>query len=310
VIQPNLRPLGAGEVLDGAVTLFVRRFLPLVLTLAIGFIPITILSDLLHPPDAVKTFNDIFHPAAVAPGHETQVLLATFKELFNPKAVLEFILANIVAVFVSNACTTVAAGAYRGETIAVAQALRASLARVIPQLAGMIVFAVLYLGLVLVTAIFAILLAVPVAVLSLFLKSTAFLIGALGVVVIGPHVAVAAMLLLAWQLAFVTIAVEEAHPIRAIRKSLRRTFSKAAFMRSLLVAAVLAAVYIGGSLLLTAVEAVTASLTHGNALTAVIDSIMELLSGALLTCYYVVYWYNVRVRREGYDLALAVEAAN
>jgi len=42
--QTELRPLGAGELLDRAVTLFVRDFVPIVTVLAVVIVPLVILS--------------------------------------------------------------------------------------------------------------------------------------------------------------------------------------------------------------------------------------------------------------------------
>ncbi|MBV9438490.1 MAG: hypothetical protein JOZ24_00710, partial [Candidatus Eremiobacteraeota bacterium] len=54
----DLRPLGAGELLDRAVSLYVRRFVAIVAVLAVVTIPVLILGAI-EQPDPSETFSDI-----------------------------------------------------------------------------------------------------------------------------------------------------------------------------------------------------------------------------------------------------------
>jgi hypothetical protein len=86
---------------------------------------------------------------------------------------------------------------------------------------------------------------------------------------------------------------------------LRRTCSPAVFWRSVLVAMIVFAVSLAGSLLLLATAAGLSVLTHLGALYPVIVVIGGVALNALLTTFIVIYAFDVRVRREGYDLVLA-----
>jgi len=58
VLNTKLRPLGAGELLDRAVTLFVQRFVPIVIVIAVTIVPLFILQALVEPQSA-HVFTDM-----------------------------------------------------------------------------------------------------------------------------------------------------------------------------------------------------------------------------------------------------------
>jgi len=308
VVQPHLRPLGAGEVLDKAVTLFVQRFSPLVLTLAVAVVPIAIVSYIVHPPDAANAWSALFHPVTTRPGHETDVLRQALKQYGTPPFLLGFVVTTLLAFLTNTACAIVAAAGYRSTPVTVVEALRRSL----PRLAGQVVAALLFLalGLGLLIAIFVMVLAAS-AFIGLFVaasKSAVLFVGLpIGLIVFVAILAFSGMLLLAWELAFVTVALDEPRPVRAVGRALRLTFSAGVFLRSLLVGAILIVLYLVFGLMEMTVESLVAGITHLNVLAAIIDAVGDLLIGALLTCYYVAYWFDVRVRREGVDLAIAAQ---
>ena len=59
VQNAELRPLGAGELLDRAVTIFVRQFVPIVVVIALTLVPTTILTALASP-HAGQGFAELF----------------------------------------------------------------------------------------------------------------------------------------------------------------------------------------------------------------------------------------------------------
>jgi hypothetical protein len=148
-------------------------------------------------------------------------------------------------------------------------------------------------------------------------------LGALGTVsrpaalVIGVPLAIVAVVVLfgaiillyfAGQMTLVSIALEDPNPIRGIAHGLRRTLSPAVFWRSALVGTIVFGVSLIGSLVLISIAAVLSALTHLTALYPVVAVIGGVALNALLTTFIVIYAFDVRVRREGYDLALAAQA--
>jgi hypothetical protein len=106
-------------------------------------------------------------------------------------------------------------------------------------------------------------------------------------------------------MSIVSIALEDSNPVRGIAQGLRRTLSPAVFWRSALVATIVFAVSLIGSLVLIAVAAAVSTLTHLSALYPVLAVIGGVALNGLLITFIVIYAIDVRVRREGYDLALA-----
>jgi hypothetical protein len=81
--------------------------------------------------------------------------------------------------------------------------------------------------------------------------------------------------------------------------------SPAVFWRSLLVATIVFVVTTVGEVLLLALAGGASVLTHLTALYPIIAVVGGVVLNALVTTFVVVYAVDVRVRREGYDLALA-----
>jgi hypothetical protein len=64
-----------------------------------------------------------------------------------------------------------------------------------------------------------------------------------------------------------------------------------------------------GSLILLAIASAAALLTHAGALYPVIAVIGGVALNALLTTFIVIYAFDIRVRREGYDLTIAAQSS-
>ncbi|MFN2460933.1 MAG: hypothetical protein ABR591_09635 [Candidatus Velthaea sp.] len=310
--EPDLQPLGVGEILDRAVTLFVRRFAPLVLILAVVAAPAAIL-QYIGAPARASMFAEFQRLIMVPPGHpeQTAAILRRISEQnhFSFASALALLLTFAVGPLAATACSIAAARSYRGHAPSVRDAYRDALHRWIPQLVTGLVFVAL--GVVLFVLIFVVTFVVTLMIVALSAASpvAAFVVGIPIAIAASLAVLGAGMLLfLAWELASVSVALEEPNPVTAIASGFRRTFAKDMFWRSLLVAAILFAVSIIGSLVLVASATTLALVTHVAALYPIVLGIGNVVLGALLSAYLVVYWYDLRVRREGYDLALAAEA--
>jgi hypothetical protein len=309
VIQPDLRPLGIGEILDRAVTLFVQRFAVLILILAVVAVPVAIVQYAAQPATA-GMLADFQRILTLPPGHpdEQRKIL---RQISADNHVTGFGIGLVLASAVLSALSTTAciigvAQAYAGRVPSVRQVYREALRRWLAQLAAAIAF----MG-------FAFVLAIAIGIVVFFV---ALAIGALGIVsrvaavVVGVPVALIALpaffgaivlLYFAAQMTLVSIALEDANPIRGIAAGLRRTLSPAIFWRSALVATIVFAVSLIGSLVLLSIAAALTALTHITALYPIVAVIGEVALSALITTFIVVYAIDVRIRREGYDLSIA-----
>lgn len=314
MIQLDLRPLGIGEILDRAVTLFVRRFAVLVLILSLVAIPLAI-AQYAAAPSTAGAASDIARIFSIPPGHPEaqQAILreiATKNRIGTVGAVL-LLASAVLGALSTTACTIGAAQAYAGTLPSVRQVYREALRRWLAQIAAGVFFMGFAFVLAIALAIAIIPVAIAVGALSSVSNVAAALVGIPLALVVGVAFSGAAVLLyFAAQMTLVSIALEEPNPIRGIAHGLRRTCSPAVFWRSVLVATIVFGVSLFGSLVLLTIAAGVSLLTHLGALYPVIVVIGGVSLNALLTTFIVIYAFDVRVRREGYDLILAAREAS
>ncbi len=309
--QRDLRPLGIGELLDRAVTLLVRRFAVLALILALVAIPLAIIQYASSPATAGLAAQ-IQALLTLPPGHpEEQRAILRQLSAGNRLGPLGFglvVLSAVLSTLSTTACMIGVAQAYAGRLPSVRAAYRAALGRWLPQLVAVVAFVAFGFILAVVLTLAAVFVAVAVVALSKVSHPAALLLGipsaALFAVV---FLGVTVLLYFAAQMSLVAIALEDPNPIRGIAQGLRRTLSPPIFWRSALVAGAVFAVSLIGSLILLAVAGGMSALTRIDALYPVIAVIGGVALNALLTTFMVVYTFDVRVRREGYDLAVAAQ---
>jgi hypothetical protein len=313
VIQLDLRPLGVGEILDRAVTLFVRRFAVLILILALVAIPVAVL-QYASAPSTADWLTGIQRVLALPPGHvqEQREILRELsqKNQVGALGVFFIVLGAVLGALSTTACMIGVAQAYAGKLPSVREVYRQAVRRWPAQL----VAGAAYMGIGFVLSIalgFAIVaVAFAVAALAHSSRLAATLVGiALGLLVLAVFIGGFVLLYFAAQMTLAAIALEEPNPIRGIAHGLRRTLSPAIFGRTMLVATVLFGVSTIGSLILLGIASTASVLTHLTALYPVIAVTGGLALNALMTTFVVLYAYDVRVRREGYDLAVAAQTS-
>jgi hypothetical protein len=312
VIPLDLRPLGIGEILDRAVTLFVRRFAVLFLILALVAIPVTIVQYAAAPATAgvAADLQSLF----TLPAGQSAERQAIVRRLETEGRVGGFgfalvLLSAILSALSTTACVIAAAQAYAGKMPSVREVYREALRRWLAQLAALaaIVALALALTVLLAIAIFFITLAIA-ALANMGARLVVTIVGVLVALVIGcAFFGVLIMVYFAAQMTVVSIALEDPNPASGIARGFRRTFSPAVIRRSALVATIVFGVSMIGSLLLITFAGVLSAVTHFNALYPVVAVIGGLALNALVTTFIVIYAIDVRVRREGYDLALAAQ---
>lgn len=312
MIQPDLRPLGIGEIFDRAVTLFVRRFAVLVLILAVVAIPVAICQYIAQPQTSAA-LADFGRLLAVPPGH-TQESRAILRELvaknrLGQSGVAILLIAAILGTLSTSACVIAIAQAYTGKLPSVREVYREALRRWLVQLVALAVFFGLAFALIVGLAIVVFFVALGVGALAAFSVPVATIVGIpVAVILVVAMFAVVALIYFAAELSFIAIALEEPNAIRGIAHGLRRTFSPPIFWRSLLTATIVLGVTTVGGLLITAIAAGLSAVTHLTALYPVVAVVGGVALNALVTTFVVLYAVDVRVRREGYDLALAAQA--
>jgi hypothetical protein len=311
-MQPDLRPLDIGEILDRAVTLFVRRFAVLILILALVAIPVAILQYAAQP-STTGMLTDLQRVLSLPAGHaeEQRDILRHIgtNSRVGAFGVGLILLSAILGALSTTACVIAVAQAYAGRLPSVREVYREASRRWLAQLAAAIVFLgfALALSIGLLTIVFFVVLSL--GALGTVSRPAALVIGVpLAIVAVVVLFGAIILLYFAGQMTLVSIALEDPNPIRGIAHGLRRTLSPAVFWRSALVGTIVFGVSLIGSLVLISIAAVLSALTHLTALYPVVAVIGGVALNALLTTFIVIYAFDVRVRREGYDLALAAQA--
>lgn len=305
----ELRPLGAGELLDRAVTLFVRDFVPIVTVLAVVIVPIVALQGLIAPKSG-QVFTDLGRVFSSAGNRGAQEAAAAALSRDGGSNALTFLLvafSSIGRLLMWGAVISLIATAYAGTRVTFAQAYRVGFARWLPQVVVALAFFVLggvvAIPLVIAYALVVILVSV-LAAFNQFIAAVAVgIVG--GLLVLSAFAVVLSWVFMAYELAAVAVVTETANPIEAIGAGLRRGFARGTRVRTIVGGLVVFVVSYVGSLPLLAVAVTLTALTHIDVLYFAVLGVGTVLLEGIVAAFVVVFAIDVRVRREGFGIIAA-----
>lgn len=304
-----MRPLGVGEILDRAVTLFVRRFAVIILILAIVALPVAIL-QFIATPQTTGMIDDLRRVLAVPPGHtgEQQALL---KSLFANNHISGWapalvLLSTVLSTLSLTACVIAVAQAYAGELPSVREVYRAALRRWVAALVALVVYAALFFALIIGLVIVVFFTALAIGALAAVSTIAATIVGIpMALVALVATLAGGALFYLMFEMSMVSIALEDPNPMQGIAAGVRRTLSPPIFWRSLLVATIVFGVLVIGTTLVLAIAGTLSVISGLSVVYPILAVIGGIALNALVTTFIVVHAIDIRVRREGYDLLVA-----
>jgi hypothetical protein len=300
--EPSLlRPLSLGEVFDRAVTLYIRNFAPFTFIVLVIVLPLAILQYFAGLHDSA-TFAQILQQVqkpGKAPSPATP-----FASMW---AFGTIALAAVLTAFAFVAIARAVGALYRGETPQWRACYALALQRTVTIVAtlvcevAIIVFAIVG-G--------AIAMGLTFAVAYLIVRSSA--IFAVVVLIAAAIVALlwfVALLLcyLACGFAYSAIGVERLGAAAAIGRGFARIFSRAELWRAVLVCLALLAIYVGIAAVTIGVQAVFESLNL-QPVSVLVNAVLSLVTTSFLGILIAVYYFDVRVRREGLDLQASIDA--
>ena len=308
----ELRPLGAGEILDRAVTLFVRSFAPLVLVLAAAIVPV-LLFEALVAPGSTRMITDM--GAVFTAGGKAQTARAIDALTKDQGGAAQYALVIVVSyairVMMWSAILAVASAAYAGASIGLGAAYRIGLRKWFSQVLVGLTF--LVLGTVASVPFFVAYL-VAIAVIfaligALHVEIVAIVFGVLaGVAIVGGMALIGSWTFMTYEVASAALVIENVGPIEAVTRGIRRTASRQTFWRTVLGGLILFLVTQGAVLLFTTAGIVLAAITRVPSLSFAILGGGQIVVDGLLAVFVVVFVTDVRVRREGLDLAALAAA--
>jgi hypothetical protein len=286
-----LRPLGFGEIFDRAITLYLKNFLPFVGIALIALVPFAFIEYAMGSSQSsvlTQLLGQLSHPTSTAP-------LPTGTASFVGLIFLGGLLALLIQPLVYGAIAFGVERLYKGETVAFRPCMGASWAHW-PRIMGLV-------GLAVASAIAAYLVLV-IAVVAVVLIGLATH-GMLALVVLGVVGFVALFigiiwLFVAWTFALYAIVVEDIGVIEAIGSGFRRVFNRKELWRALGLAVCSTIIAFVAQLLL-AVVALLAGHFGAMWLQSAIQALSSLLVVPFSVIVLAIYYFDVRVRREGLD---------
>ncbi len=304
----ELRPLGAGEILDRAITLFVRRFALIAAVIAVGIVPIMAITALLYP-DSASVFTGLAQmisaagdPAATRRAAEAMSRQSTGT---GAGALVVVLLTGVLRLVMWCALVYVVAAAYAGTRATLADAYRFAVRRCMPLLVVVLAFMVLGAFVMVPVVVVYLVLVLAVALLAAVQVTAAVVAGVVGGLAVVSVLAVAGSIFyMTFELASVAVLTETANPVEAIGIAFRRAFGTGMKRRMLAGGLVLFALSQAGSIPLVALAALVTALTHVSLLYYAIFGAGSVLLEGVVATFVIVFAVDTRVRREGYDLVL------
>jgi hypothetical protein len=301
--------MSVGEILDRAISTFVRRFIPVFAIIAIAAIPTALLQLTAEP--ALAHLNDLVGQLSRLPPGDTygrnHLLLYGFSDVNFGSIAAVFLIGPIVLYpFARTALIVYANAAVAGVPVTIAAAFRPALARWLPQNIVALTFVVFGTVAFVVIVVF---LAVLLLLITVAAGGRNAIVGT-GAIIVGvpclfAAIVAYALLNVAWELASISVAIEDPNPFRAIGHGLRRTFDRQLRRRTLGVALAYVAIELIGTAALAGAGALLATLTHVRVVNDLATAIAQIVIIGVLAMFMVAYARDVRLRREGLDLLLA-----
>ncbi len=301
-----LRPLSLGELFDRAVTIYVRNAW---LFLGIGLVIALVNAALVFPFEMHgNAFLGHLGTILAHPGSpQARRLSAQFSADAVPMVITGFVQFLLLQPLLYQACAIGVAARYRGEPATLVGCLRSAFSRwprgVAMALLVTLATLVWYAGFVIV-AVVAIL-----AVVWAFhvLPILGIVTGVLAVIVALALLLVLPLELLAGAYALCTMTLEDGGVFAALGRGFARVFARDQWWRAILLTlawgVLQSVISIGG---LGMIALVVASKVATLPLEILINVLVTTLGGSFLPVLLSVYYFDLRIRRDGVDLAVGV----
>ena len=170
-----------------------------------------------------------------------------------------------------------------------------------------IAFFVLALGLIFGLAIIFAIMIPSVVALGKYSSFFGIVFAIITVVIALAAIAFFIMIYLTAAVSFIAVVIENVDPITAFSTAFSRMFSGKQFWRGFVLALALMGINMGATLLFGGTGAVLAFVLKSPALYLTFASLTSLFFGPFAVVAAAVFYYDIRIRREGYDLQMLVD---
>ncbi|HYL27308.1 MAG TPA: hypothetical protein VEW74_05695 [Candidatus Nitrosotalea sp.] len=303
----ELRPLGFGEIFDRAVTLYLRNFVPFAGIVMVLVVPLAILQYIIdrNTQPQFDMMIRIFQHPEVARDEQMPSYFSSPAMVLAFVAV--FILTYAVWPFVLNAVAVGVARLYRGRPVEFRACYAVALARWKQILGVVAVEFLVIIGWYMVTVVIALVIVLGAVLLGTAAPQIAVLLGVIAVlVVLILMLPVLAPLVVALTFSMYATVIEERPVMESVRLGFARVFNRTEFWRALLLSIATGAIVLGASTTFSALS-IVAAIFHLTALRAIIETIPQLVISPFGIVLLAIYYFDVRIRREAYDLEASLE---
>lgn len=302
----ELRPLGFAEIFDRAVTLYVRNFVAFAAVVMVLVLPISILQYFLDrgsQPELDALIALLQHPGR-PPGHiptifDSPVMIAL--------VIVSSLVAYLLWPFALNAVAVGVARIYRGRSPSFRECYAVVLRRGWQIVGVVFVDFLVVIAWYFVTVIVIVAMVAVIAAFGAISPGFAFVFGVI-VALIGFAVMLPllAPLFVALTFSMYATVIEDCGVIESVQLGFARVFNRREFWRAMLFAVATGATLFGGYAMFGAVGLIAAFL-HQPALQATIESVSRAAISPFGVVLLAIYYFDVRIRREGYDLENSLE---
>lgn len=303
----ELRPLNFGEIFDRAVTIYVKNFLPFAAIVIVLIVPLAIL-QYLADLSAQPQFDAIFRVFA----HHGNILTTRIPSTLNtPAGMASFfgllLLTYTLWPFTLNAVAVGVARVYRDRPVEFRACYEAVIHRWLEVLGiigmGFLILLAWYVVAFVVIMVFA-------GILSFVALASGGGAAAIGitvaVILIIVTVPSLALLFVALTFAMYATVIEERPVMESLGLGFSRVFTRAEVWRALLFAFAVLAVMIAAAVIFGFIG-LFAAFVHLPLLQALIDSLQRAIVTPFATILLAIYYFDVRIRREAFDLETTLE---
>ena len=303
----ELRPLGFGEIFDRAVTLYIRNFIPFAAIVMVLVLPLAILQyylDRAAQPQFDAILKDTDQSRSRGAVKYSQYVRIAGHNRPNGRH-------GAFGVF---DLAVLAQRRGRRRRAALPQP-----ARRLPRVLSVVlqrwsqILALMFVELLVLVGWYVAAILVIVAVffvvvaLSAASAAFAFWFGFIGfVIVFVAMVPILAPLFVALTFAMYATVIEESPVIASLLQGFARVFNRGEFWRALLFAIATGAVVAGASTAFS-VLGMLAAFAHLPSVEAIIESLSRAVIGPFGVVLLAIYYFDVRIRREGFDLESSLE---
>jgi hypothetical protein len=304
----NLRPLPLGELLDRAFTLYFRNIVAFSALLGVVLVP-SIIVSYLQTRGFLGFYIYLIQHLISSPNSTPDLTKLTSLEPSGWLTGLQLALA-VIAVPISYAAVVVGVSrAYVGLPVTFADCYRQALHRWLAILILIIAWVVVVFFGVFTVAFAVAILVAALAAIGSTINSPVFaaFFAVLIIVAMLVAISITIMLYLTWAISFVGVVLEKIDPFRAMGAAFSRVFGGGLFWRGFVLGLALTGIYFGASLVIGGGGALLAYLLKAPAVYIIAVGMMQLFFVPFAVVTAAVYYYDIRIRREGYDLQMLVD---